>query len=174
MAAVLKQELEHTPYGPYGILNWKCNENESLESQVKSLKERVCDLEIYVRNSIRNQDFLEGDLFAWDIVYPTDFPKEFRALFHQSWNFVENWGAEDIPCLTRKQKQQVIASLQGYFVQEDFDSIHARLHPIQKGHFHRRLAETFINKVVDETFFHNLFWYVDENAQPGDDNSKAT
>jgi hypothetical protein len=35
------------------------------------------------------------------------------------------------------------------------------------------LAETFINKLVVETFFHNLFWYVDENAQPGDGNSKA-
>jgi hypothetical protein len=40
--------------------------------------------------------------------------------------------------------------------------------------FLRRLAETFINKPVVETFFHNLFWYVDENAQPGDDNSAWT
>ncbi|KAL3451692.1 hypothetical protein BJX65DRAFT_304280 [Aspergillus insuetus] len=130
MAAVRKQELEHTLYGPYGILNWKCNENESLESQVKSLKER-------------------------------------------SWNFAESWGAEDITCLTGKQKHQVIASLKGYFVQEDFGSIYASLHPIQQGHFLCRLAETFINKLVVETFFHNLFWYVDENAQPGDDNNKA-
>ncbi|KAJ0414636.1 hypothetical protein BJY00DRAFT_318630 [Aspergillus carlsbadensis] len=172
MAAVRKQELEHIPYGPYGILNWKCNENESLENQVKSLKERVCDLEIYVRNSIRNQEFLEGDFFAWNIIYPTDFPREFDALFIQSWNFVESWGAEESPCLTRKQKQQVIASLKGYVVQEDFDSIRASLHPIQQGYFHRRLAEMFINKVVVETFFHNLFWYVDENAHP-DDNGKG-
>jgi hypothetical protein len=93
MAAVRKPELEYIPYGPYGILNWKCNENEPLENQVKSLKERVRSLEIYVRNFIRDQDFLEGDFFfAWNIVYPTDFPREFDALFNQSWNFAESWG----------------------------------------------------------------------------------
>jgi hypothetical protein len=68
MAAVRKPELEYIPYGPYGILNWKCNENEPLENQVKSLKERVRTLEIYLRSFIRDQDFLEGDFFLRGIL----------------------------------------------------------------------------------------------------------
>ncbi|KAL3470043.1 hypothetical protein BJX99DRAFT_251543 [Aspergillus californicus] len=163
LAAIRDQGLEQEPFVPYGILNW---------DQVKTLKDRVRELEVYVRNSVRNMEFLEGDFYAYDVVLFGQFPREFRAVFYQSRNFAGQCGVDDGARLSKKLKQEVVSSLRGYIVQEEFDSIRARLHPEQQKCFLATLLQMFVNKVAIETFFCNPFWYIDENAQPEDNNEE--
>ncbi|KAL2826436.1 hypothetical protein BDW59DRAFT_179563 [Aspergillus cavernicola] len=164
IAAVREQEPEEDPHGWYGILSYVYDDNNSLEEQVKSLRARTRDLEIYVQNSIRNKEFLKGDFFAWDVVLPPRFPDEFGMVFNRTWGWSQIWGADD----------QIIASLDGYIVQEDFNGICGRLPPLLQPGFPAHLAEAFLNKTIFDTFFRNPFWYVDESFQREDGNEKST
>lgn len=146
----------------------------SLEDQVKHLKARVKDLEIFARNTMRAAEYLKGDFMEWDIVLASHFPREFRTTLYETWNWSVLWAGSDITALTKKQKQQVLASLDGYIIQEDFDSIHARLHPEMQSRFLMTLTEAFLNKTVIDTFFRNPFWYVDESAQVDDNYEDVT
>lgn len=147
----------------------------SLEDQVKYLKARVKDLEIFARNTMRTADYLKGDFLEWDIILPSHFPKEFTdIIIYWTWNWGVLWGGNDATALNKEQKQQVITSLDGYIVQEDFDSIHARLHPEMQCQFLMALTETFLNKTAIDTFFRNPFWYVDEDAQVDDNHEDVT
>ncbi|KAI9368240.1 hypothetical protein BJX61DRAFT_546738 [Aspergillus egyptiacus] len=174
IAEIQKQELEDQPYGPYGILGRTIPDDDPLEDQVKSLRERVHDLEVYIRNSMRNTEFLKGDFFQWQVVYSKHFPEEMHRVFRQSWNWSQCYAGDDVTCLSKKQKREVIASLDGYIAQDDFDSIHRRLHPSQQDRFMKLLTEAFLNKHILEAFFTNPFWYVDETAQPEDHHEDTT
>lgn len=146
----------------------------SLEDQVKYLKARVRDLEIFAGNTMRTADYLKGDFLEWDIVLASHFPREFETTLYEAWNWSVLWAGCDITALIKQQKEQVITSLDGYIVQEDFDSIHARLHPEMQSRFLMALTETFLNKTVIDTFFRNPFWYVDEDAQVDDNHEDVT
>ncbi|RDW67480.1 uncharacterized protein DSM5745_09346 [Aspergillus mulundensis] len=165
--AIARTELEPDPHGRYGILSYNYPYDKagvSMENQVKHLRERVRSLEIYVRNSIRTADWLEGDFFEWDVVMPHHFPQEFGDVFHATWSFAAGFAIEDITGLSKKQKDQIVASLEGWMVQEDLDSIHARLQPPQQDRFGRALFEALLNKAVVEILFRHPFWYLDETA----------
>ncbi|KAL4901217.1 hypothetical protein BDW74DRAFT_170364 [Aspergillus multicolor] len=159
--AIARTELETDPHGRYGILSYSYDDTgDSLEDQVKYLKERVRDLEVYVRNSIRAADWLEGD-FLEDIFYAT-------------WNLAQNLAIDDIAGLSKKQKDRIVASLEGWLVQEDLDSIHARLQPAQQDQFGKALFEAFLNKAVVDILFRHPFWHLDEavdEAGSHDDNA---
>ncbi|KAL2870172.1 uncharacterized protein BJX67DRAFT_391428 [Aspergillus lucknowensis] len=152
LAAVLNTEHEKTTHDALDILSWRWEEeddNAPLEDQVKWLKDRVHDLEVFVRNSIRASNFLDCD---WGTINAHDPRGHFKSTFLETLNFA--------------QKRQVIASLDGYIVQEDFDSIYNRVHPAQQREFVKTLAETFLNKTIIDAFFRHPFWYIDEDVHP--------
>ncbi|KAL4962705.1 uncharacterized protein BDV14DRAFT_202527 [Aspergillus stella-maris] len=78
--------------------------------------------------------------------------------------WVEQWGLGGMASLTEEQKQQNIACLDGYVIQDDFDSIYLRLHPGLQPRFCRNLAETFLNKAIVDILFRHPFWYVDSEV----------
>ncbi|KAL3472546.1 hypothetical protein BJX99DRAFT_214442 [Aspergillus californicus] len=173
VAAVLSQELEYDPHGSYGILHYVSDHDEPLDEQVKHLKDRVRDLEIFVRNTMRTAEFLTHDFMEFGTLSPSEFPGEMDMIYFCTRNWAENWSGKDVASLTGKQKKQVVTALDGYLVQEDLDAIHGRLHPKLQPRFRSVLTETLLNKTVIDTFFRHVFWYVDEDVQPGDNNDQV-
>lgn len=166
--------MEYDPHGEYGILSYVWDDDMRMEDQVKHLKARVKDLEIYARNTMRTTGYLKGDFLEWDIVLPSHFPYEFEGILIWAWNWSVTWGGSEITALTKEQKERVITSLDGYIVQEDFDSIHGRLHPDMQARFLETLTEAFLNKTVIDLVFRNPFWYVDEDCQVDDNHEGVT
>ncbi|KAL3468926.1 hypothetical protein BJX99DRAFT_265677 [Aspergillus californicus] len=168
ISAVLGQELEEDLNDGYDILDWiweEDDDNAPLEDQVKWLKERNHNLEIYIRNSIGTTEYLRA---SWGATRVYNFKGQLKTVFHETWNWSMNWGCDDSSSLSSVQKREVIASLEGYIIQEDFDKIYSVVR--HQRHFCRTLAEIFLNKTVIDTFFRHPFWYVEEDVHPSDKN----
>ncbi|KAL4920643.1 hypothetical protein BDW62DRAFT_198534 [Aspergillus aurantiobrunneus] len=131
-----KQHKKAVDY-PCDILRYKNDETAPVEEQVKYLKERYITLSAYVHQLMEEEDII-------------------NAAF-QDWVFQDL----DERTITKAQSKKLIASLDGYCVQEDFDDILARLGHNQQKEILATFSIVFLVKTVAENFFQHPFWYVD-------------
>ncbi|PWY64471.1 hypothetical protein BO83DRAFT_322541 [Aspergillus eucalypticola CBS 122712] len=95
------------------------------------------------------------------------------ALRVQGWAMV--WGeSKPLYRLSDDDKQMIIASLDGFCVQDDWDSIYSSLPPGGRAEIGIVLLETMMNKFIYDKFAASTFWFMDAKMdatdQEGDDN----
>ncbi|KAL4795042.1 hypothetical protein BDV19DRAFT_389699 [Aspergillus venezuelensis] len=141
----LDDGIKHDPRklaSPGDVLVSKVDEAAPLEEQVKWSKERHKVITDYFGYLIGEEHYMKNAM---------------------DWQFAENWSYEDFAdaTLPQDQKKQLVASLDGYYVQNDLDDIVSRLNPVQQQELAKTLAATFLMKTVVDKFFKHPFWYVD-------------
>ncbi|PYI00333.1 hypothetical protein BO78DRAFT_465406 [Aspergillus sclerotiicarbonarius CBS 121057] len=78
----------------------------------------------------------------------------------QGWTFM--WARhEPMSHLSTDDKREIIASLDGYCVQEDWESIQARLPPPARANMGAFLAETMLYQHLFAKFIDSPFWFLD-------------
>ena len=99
----------------------------------------------------------------WVHAVPGQWPQNWGMIHSYAKQFSENWSYENFAdaTLTQEEKEQLVASLDGYCVQDDLDDIVSRLNPVQQQELAKTLAATFLMKTVVDKFFKHPFWYVD-------------
>ncbi|RAH55904.1 hypothetical protein BO85DRAFT_401148 [Aspergillus piperis CBS 112811] len=85
------------------------------------------------------------------------------------------WGeSKPIYRLSNNDKRMIIAGLDGFCVQDDWDSIYSSLPPGGRAEFGIVLLETMMNKFIYDKFAASTFWFMDAKMdaadQEGDDN----
>ncbi|GCB19090.1 hypothetical protein AAWM_01975 [Aspergillus awamori] len=106
---------------------------------------------------------------------PADFKKGFSKINLEVHSWAWRFG-EDKPMshLSSGDKQAIIASLDGFCVQEDWDKIHSSLPPAARSVFGKVLLEAMLNQFIYKKFATSPFWFMDAKMdatdQPGDAN----
>ncbi|PYH70748.1 uncharacterized protein BO88DRAFT_452271 [Aspergillus vadensis CBS 113365] len=95
------------------------------------------------------------------------------ALRVQGWAMA--WGeSKPMYRLSDDDKRMIIESLDGFCVQDDWDSIYSSLPPGGRADFGVVLLETMMNKFIYDKFAASTFWFMDAKMdaadQEGDDN----
>lgn len=95
------------------------------------------------------------------------------ALRVQGWSMA--WGeSKPMYRLSDDDKRIIIASLDGFCVQDDWDSIYSSLPPGGRAEIGIVLLETMMNKFIYDKFAASTFWFMDAKMdaadQEGDDN----
>ncbi|GLA36397.1 hypothetical protein AnigIFM63309_002496 [Aspergillus niger] len=136
--------------------------------------EYLCQQEEY--HDIMEHHFMMG-MLAWPHI--RSCPEMVRdgfgllALRVQGWAM--SWG-ENKPMyrLSDDDKRMIIASLDGFCIQDDWDSIYSSLPPGGRAEIGIVLMETMMNKFIHDKFAASTFWFVDAKIdatdQEGDDN----
>ncbi|XRM45387.1 hypothetical protein ABZX51_008484 [Aspergillus tubingensis] len=106
---------------------------------------------------------------------PADFQKGFIKIEMEVHSWAWRFGEEDSMLhLSSDDKQAIIASLDGFCVQEDWDKIRSSLPPAARSVFGKVLLETMLNQFIYKKFATSPFWFmdakVDATDQPGDAN----
>ncbi|OJZ82475.1 hypothetical protein ASPFODRAFT_64494 [Aspergillus luchuensis CBS 106.47] len=98
-------------------------------------------------------------------------------LVHENFEFLESaiqdWAYSWTRCdslsdLPQTDKQAIIESLDGYCVQEDWNTIHALLPPATQEHMGPVLAATMLYQYIFTKFIDSPFWFVDGKISPTD------
>lgn len=79
----------------------------------------------------------------------------------------------DLDCLSKEQKRQIISSLDGYCVQEDFDTLVSRVPYFMRDQIPAILAKLFLVKHVITQFLENPFWYLSASPEDHDDSEES-
>ncbi|KAL4944687.1 hypothetical protein BDV06DRAFT_220090 [Aspergillus oleicola] len=133
-----------------------------LEEQVKWLKERHKVVANYFGYLMNEEGYMKNAA-GWVHAFPGQWPQDWGLIHMYARQFSDNWAYDDFAeaKLTQDQKKKLVATLDGYCVQEDFDSIVSSLNFVQQQEPAKTLAGTFIIKTVVDKFFEHPFWYVE-------------
>ncbi|GLA43380.1 hypothetical protein AnigIFM63309_001113 [Aspergillus niger] len=84
------------------------------------------------------------------------------------------WGkGESLSHLSDSDKQAIIASLDEYCVQEDWDSILLNLPPAARANFGLILVETMLNQFICTKFIDSPFWFMDGKINATDSETQS-
>ncbi|KAL4778491.1 hypothetical protein BJX76DRAFT_343093 [Aspergillus varians] len=112
---------------------------------------------------MNEEDVIHAAFYDWVHTIPGGWPDDFYLIttYFRSWG--TPWASQhlDEQSLSRAQKKQLIASLDGYCVQEDFDSIVSRLGHDQRKRILATFSMAFLVKTVVENFLQLPFWYAE-------------
>ncbi|KAJ5791934.1 Carboxylesterase type B [Penicillium psychrosexuale] len=144
----------------------------TFEEQQKCIEELKDALEICWTNirSLRNdRQFLNGCYECWPELPLSQWELE---LNHQTIQ-CESWAAyycnktrrSRCESLSQEQKKDVIESLKGWVVQDDFDRTVSRLPPNIRYNILRVFASMIIIKDCMRLFWSNPFWYLDADGE---------
>jgi hypothetical protein len=154
-----RQFFQHT-----NVYNCMVDESAPVETQLEQLKARYIALAHNIGQFFDEEEFLTSHTpDEWARTMPAYWPKEFHYAWYCAGAFSHNWAYKSLSDMkwTKAQKKQLVASLDGYIVQEDFDSIISRLSHRDCSGFPDRLATAFLMKRVIKEFFQHPFWYVE-------------
>ncbi|KAL3466944.1 hypothetical protein BJX64DRAFT_284093 [Aspergillus heterothallicus] len=152
---------------PQELMHSRHDETLPLEEQVKFMADRHRVLSDFIGYLVDEKDYMENAV-EWTGVFPADWTDHFEKILSDTWSFAAEYGYTDSAekRLTKRQKKEVIASLKGYCVQEDFDSTLSRLNDHHKKSILETFAKIYLVKIVVDNFFKHPFWYV-EYLPPG-------
>ncbi|EHA22994.1 hypothetical protein ASPNIDRAFT_37024 [Aspergillus niger ATCC 1015] len=80
---------------------------------------------------------------------------------------------ETTPSLSKKQKKKIIQSLDGYCVQESWDTIQSLLAPTCRNDFQLYLAQAMINKFIFTHFLDKPFDFLDGKRDDTDEDDRS-
>ncbi|KAL4810479.1 hypothetical protein BDV18DRAFT_58050 [Aspergillus unguis] len=98
-------------------------------------------------------------------------PGEWRMLISMNFEGMGRWGrryglssTEDLLKLSTKQKQELVASLSGYCIQEDLETIVSGVAPHMRNNLPAWFIQMFLVKDILAKFYANPFWYLQSNT----------
>ncbi|KAL3469851.1 hypothetical protein BJX99DRAFT_264773 [Aspergillus californicus] len=147
---VMEEKGKEKVVFPYDVLRYTNEESAPLEEQIKHVKTRFKMLASYIEQMMMEDEFLKSD--------------EFERIRLNASGFAHYWvhePSDDNYTWTQSQKKHLVASLDGYCVQEDFDSIASRLSLKHRKQLPSLLATAFLVKTAVEKFYKHPFWYLE-------------
>lgn len=98
----------------------------------------------------------------------------FESVFVRVRTWATMWGkGESLSHLSDSDKQAIIASLEEYCVQEDWDSILLNLPPAARANFGLILVETMLNQFICTKFTDSPFWFMDGKINATDSETQS-
>ncbi|PYI00332.1 hypothetical protein BO78DRAFT_330333 [Aspergillus sclerotiicarbonarius CBS 121057] len=109
------------------------------------------------------------------VASPDNVKMQSSLLWTQVYNWAEVWGddAAPLPRLSAADKREIIATLDGYCVQEDWDRIRLHLPPTARASMGKILLEAMINQFICVKFIDNPFWFMDAKINATDRDGDA-
>ena len=114
----------------------------------------------FATSQVDNVHELIPSSLEWTALYPAFWSKEIRLCWSSLWQWSMNHVQRETQDLSQEQKARLISSLDGYCVQEDYDSIYSRLPERAQINFLPTLVALYLFKDCLEKFFSNPFWYI--------------
>ena len=114
------------------------------------------DNNAYAKMRLDNHDRLD----KWTLYLPAKWLEEIWPIFTSLDRLARNYIRRDTKALSPEQKRDLIASLDGFCVQDDFDVIAAGLPKALRSIFLQSLVGTFLVKECILKFLMNPFWYL--------------
>ncbi|PWY67964.1 hypothetical protein BO94DRAFT_611734, partial [Aspergillus sclerotioniger CBS 115572] len=113
----------------------------------------------FATSQVGNLNALHYSSLEWAELCPVLWSKQIRLCWTGLWQWSINHARREPQDLSQEQKASLIASLDGYCVQEDFDFIYSRLPERLQAHFLPNMVAIYLFKDCVEKFFTNPFWY---------------
>ncbi|KAJ0416891.1 hypothetical protein BJY00DRAFT_316448 [Aspergillus carlsbadensis] len=148
----------------HDIFDYIVDENAPVAEQLAQLKTRYTILASHIVQFLEEEEVLTvSGADKWVRTTPGYWPDEFASAPYHAGTFAYNWGYRYLDEMkwTKAQKKQLVSRLDGYCVQEDFDSIVSRLRHNDRSWFPKYVTTAFLMKTAVETFFCHPFWYVE-------------
>ncbi|KAL3495098.1 hypothetical protein BJX62DRAFT_233746 [Aspergillus germanicus] len=140
------------------------DQDAPVEKQLNQLKSRYTILANNIAQFLEEEEFLTvAGAGEWARTMPGYWPEEFALVHYYASTFGYNWGYRHLDEMkwTKAQKKQLVSRLDGYCVQEDFDSIVSHPRDNDRAWFPKHLVAAFLMKTAVETFFRHPFWYIE-------------
>lgn len=101
--------------------------------------------------------------------YPKEWPTEIQRPFGLALDWARKHAERKHTKLSVEQKRDLISSLDGYCIQNDFDTIVSRLPRESQNDCLTHLVHLLLVKECISRFFTNPFWYLVPNPRPVND-----
>ncbi|KAJ5945560.1 hypothetical protein N7454_002399 [Penicillium verhagenii] len=170
---------------PYGVhtrarlFTEKAIKEEREDAQISNLEDALARIE-QLRGIIDNQDFgLQSNLRfeqtfmgvygGWPKLHINEWETKLGTMEWDAYSWALNnsfqyrWHRYDN--ISQDQKRDIIASLKGWIVQDDFDRIISKFPPMFRIAAFKHLTAISILKDCFESFFENSFWYLDPDDE---------
>ncbi|OQE06263.1 hypothetical protein PENVUL_c019G01827 [Penicillium vulpinum] len=157
---------------------WVEDEEDSVEpaltyeEQQKCIEElkRALEIRRAENNAIRNDhQFLDGYWDGWPELRLGKWESELKLRTWDCWTWGLHYCIDSrrskCEALSKEQKKDVIESLKGWVVQEDFDNTVSRLPPNIRYSILGSFASMIIFKDCLRLFWSNPFWYLDLDGE---------
>jgi hypothetical protein len=153
-----RQFLQHSD-----VYNCLVDESAPVQTQLEQLKARYTALAHNIGQFLDEEFLTHGSADEWARTMPGYWPEEFRFARYSARQFSHNWAYTSLSDMkwTKARKKKLVASLDGYIVQDDFDGIVSRLGRKDRAWFPVQLATAFSLKRAVEEFVQHPFWYVE-------------
>lgn len=138
---------------------------EDREKHIKELEKRIEDQAATIGTLRSDRTFMHGAYEHWPPIYIGEWPNRLIGLMSTCKNWKYEFGFYSTrgkyEHLSKEQKKQVIANMEGYVIQDDFDKIVPRLPPNIRCNILAIFAGIIVVKEILSLFFTNPFWYLE-------------
>ncbi|KAL5335940.1 hypothetical protein BJX70DRAFT_401129 [Aspergillus crustosus] len=175
-AAVVNEKVRTPPLHTItSILMSKHDEAAPIEEQLKFMKARHETLAEQLGTWIEDDHFMKVAA-DWADTTPGYWSDTWDDIHSYARSFAYHYCCKDSTkeTLTKKQKKQVIARLDGYCVKRDFDDLVSRLNLYHQKSIFERFTSTYLMKVVVEKLFQHPFWYAEAEQSNEQEEKDAT
>ena len=147
-------------------------EEETPEEKIQRLEKRLNGFTQDVLDMRLAYTYTKGNFACWESGWIDHWPKTVGGIFYSVDQWAIEYGHVDIKsfdrCLTKDQKNQLIASLDGYCLQEDYDSVLSRISPSIHRHVPYLFLAAYVNKFIVKHFIEDAMWYMTTRPDPAD------
>ncbi|KAJ5938907.1 hypothetical protein N7466_002041 [Penicillium verhagenii] len=142
---------------------------EDAMARIEQLRAIINHREVGLETNWRFEQTFMGVYGGWPRMFISDWE---NTLSSMEWNaytwalnfaFQPRWNRYDH--ISQDQKRDIIASLKGWIVQDDFDLIISKFPPVIRLAALKHLTAISILKHCFEVFFENPFWYLDPDDE---------
>ncbi|PWY65906.1 hypothetical protein BO83DRAFT_320674 [Aspergillus eucalypticola CBS 122712] len=136
------------------------NPNDPASTHIYGLASYFCTREEF--HDVLSQMYDMQDQPSYRRGYPTVMHDMFNKLHIAVMSWTWQWSQEKkVQHLSKDDKQDIIASLQGQCVQDDWDSIRALSPPAVRGNLCGVLLQAMLYQFIFATFIESPFWFMD-------------
>lgn len=131
----------------------------------------------YIHDLRDKRNLLRAGEWEWGWLRPKDIRKQLTCLRVYVHSWVTKFAAsepEDVERLSDTQKCDIISSLKGYCVQEDWDILMGHLSDVHRDLIMEVFLETLLMKEIIEKTFECPFWYFDGKLDLEDEEGDET
>ncbi|CAK96526.1 NADH:flavin oxidoreductase / NADH oxidase family protein [Aspergillus niger] len=123
----------------------------------------------YVERSLNFYDLHSTRAIDYEQTYPRRWPEEIQHAFGMALDWARNYAERKHANLSMEQKRDLVSSLDGYCIQNNFDTIVSSLPRSLHNMCLTQLVYLLLVKECISRFFTNPFWYLVPDPERGGD-----